>query len=144
MMVSILFAAIAGVLISLSRQLNGRLSLTTTALVASFWNHIVGFAVLTILGLAYGELSRPGVFEAPLYAFFGGALGVIFVASGSWLIARIGATATAILIIAGQMGTGLILDILHGTEMSYSFTGLGLTMILGGVALIQRKETEVK
>ena len=54
MTTAILFALLAGILVSLSRQLNGRLALSTTALIASYWNHVVGFAVLTVLGLILG------------------------------------------------------------------------------------------
>ncbi|MDP5359173.1 MAG: DMT family transporter, partial [Paracoccaceae bacterium] len=36
------FAILAGVLVSLSRQINGRLALSTSALESSFWNHLVG------------------------------------------------------------------------------------------------------
>ena len=35
-------ALLAGVCISLSRQVNGRLALSKGALTASFWNHVVG------------------------------------------------------------------------------------------------------
>ena len=46
MLTAISFALLAGVLVGLSRQLNGRLSLSTTPLISSFWNHAIGFALL--------------------------------------------------------------------------------------------------
>ena len=43
----IAMAFLGGVLVSLSRQVNGRLSLSNSPLIASLWNHLVGFVVLT-------------------------------------------------------------------------------------------------
>ena len=65
MMLAVVFACLAGVLVGVSRQVNGRLSLSTSPLVASFWNHLVGLAALTLAGLAMGGLFPPGAGEAP-------------------------------------------------------------------------------
>lgn len=136
---AILYALLAGILVSLSRQLNGRLALSTTALVASFWNHVVGFAVLTALGLIIGGLWPQGALSAPWYAYLGGTIGVIFVASGSWLIARIGAVNTAMLVIGGQMVSGVLLDLARGATGNLMMNLLGVAMIIAGMALTQKR-----
>ena len=61
----IIYAIGAGVLVGLSRQLNGRLALSTSPLIASFFNHAVGFVFLTVLGLVLGNLLLPGACETP-------------------------------------------------------------------------------
>lgn len=86
MIVWIAMAFTGGVFVALSRQVNGRLSLSNSPLIASFWNHIVGFGVLTVIGLIVGGLIPPGAADAPWLAFIGGPIGVVFIASGSWLI----------------------------------------------------------
>jgi transporter family-2 protein len=134
-----LLALTAGALVGTSRSLNGRLSLSTSPLTASFWNHLVGFAVLSAWALAFGGLMPDGLPDAPRTAWAGGTLGVIFVASGSWLIARIGATLTAILVIAGQMIFGVALDLASGEAESLWPRALGVTLILAGVILAQRR-----
>lgn len=140
MILAAFLAFTAGLLISLSRQINGRLSLSTSPLAASFWNHVVGFAVLTVTGLAIGGvILPPGAGDAPWWAYFGGPLGVIFVASGSWLIVRIGATNTALLVIGGQMVTGIVLDLATGRTPVLWASGLGVLMIVAGVWLSQRR-----
>jgi transporter family-2 protein len=139
MTLPILFAIGAGLLIGLSRQINGRLSLSTSAMIASFWNHIVGFVFLTVIGLVFGGLYSPDVVNAPWYAYMAGTLGVIFVASGSWLIAKIGAINTALLVIAGQMIGGIALDLLKGLPITYWASVLGIVLIMGGVLLTQRR-----
>ncbi len=133
-------ALLGGVLVGLSRQLNGRLSLSTSPLLSSFWNHAVGFAALTVLGLLIGGLIPAGAADAPWHAFCGGPIGVVFVAVGSWLIPRIGAINSALLVIGGQMVSGVAFDFLFNTAPGRLWaSSLGVLLILGGVALTQRR-----
>lgn len=136
---AILIALSGGLLVSLSRQLNGRLSLSTSPLIASFWNHIVGFAALTALGLIVGGLLPAGIADIPWYVWVGGPIGVVFVASGSWLIARIGAVNTALLVIGGQMVSGVVLDLVRDVPVALPASAAGVALILAGVALTQRR-----
>ncbi|KPH06363.1 EamA-like transporter family protein (plasmid) [Rhizobium acidisoli] len=139
MTVFILIACLGGVLVGLSRQLNGRLSISTTPLIASFWNHAVGFIVLTCLGLAVGGLLPAGAAEAPWYIYLGGPIGVVFVAAGSWAIARIGAVNTALLIIGGQMVTSVALEYARAAPTSFWATATGIVLIVGGMMVSRRR-----
>lgn len=140
----IVFAALAGVLVGVSRQVNGRLSLSTSPLMSSFWNHIIGFIILTVTGLVagdiFGGLIPPGAADAPLVDYVGGIIGVIFVAVGSWLIPRIGATNTALLLIGGQMVSSVALDFLRGASPTLWASALGVVLILAGMMLTQRRK----
>lgn len=138
MMLAVVFACLAGVLVGVSRQVNGRLSLSTSPLVASFWNHLVGLAALTFAGLAVGGLLPPGAGEAPWTSWLGGPIGVVFVASGSWLVQRIGAVNTALLVIAGQMVSGVALDLFRDAPPPLWTSVSGVLLILGGVMLTRR------
>ncbi|NMA98383.1 MAG: EamA-like transporter family protein [Phyllobacteriaceae bacterium] len=135
----VIFAFVIGLLIILSRQINGRLSLSTTPLISSFWNHLVGLIFITLLGLAIGDLIPPNLAEIPLWVYLGGALGVFFVASGSWLITRIGAVNTTLLLISGQMVSGVVLDFARGVPITLWACVLGIVLIFAGMALTQRK-----
>jgi transporter family-2 protein len=135
----IAFATLAGVLVGVSRQVNGRLSLSTSPLVSSFWNHVVGFVLLSVIGLGLGGLIPASAAAAPWYAYIGGPLGVIFVAAGSWLIPRIGATNTALLIIGGQMISGVALDLMSEAPKPLLASVIGVSLILAGMALTQRR-----
>lgn len=134
------YAILAGLLVGLSRQLNGRLAVSTTPLIASFWNHIVGAVFLTVVGLALGNLIPPDLVSAPWWIYVGGPLGVIFVTAGSWLIPRIGAVNSALLVIGGQMVSGVIFDLVRGAPMTFWASALGVALILAGVALTQRSK----
>lgn len=139
MILPIVFAFTAGLLVILSRQVNGRLSMSSTPLISSFWNHFVGFAFLTVVGLVLGGLIPPNIAEMPWWIYTGGAIGVIFVASGSWLITRIGAVNSTLLVIAGQMVFGVIFDLLRGAPVTIWAAALGVALILAGMALTQRR-----
>lgn len=132
-------AVLAGALVGLSRQLNGRLALARGALGASFWNHLVGFLGLLAAALLLAAAAAPpdlaGLSNAPPWAWAGGSIGVLFVASGSWLVARIGAARTALLVIAGQMASGAILDTVRLGWEGAPLRALGIAAILAGVLL---------
>lgn len=134
-----IFAALAGVLVGVSRAVNGRLSLATSAMTASFWNHLVGFLFLSVVALIFGGLMPQGWPEAPWTAWLGGSLGVLFVASGSWLVARIGATMTALLVISGQMISGVVLDLAQGRAEGGWIKLAGVALILAGMMLARRR-----
>ena len=138
MIVPVLFATLGGALVGVSRSVNGRLALATSALTASFWNHLVGFLFLSLLALAWRGLMPDHWPEAPATAWLGGTLGVVFVATGSWLVVRIGAAPTAMLVIAGQMISGVVLDMALGTSGAPLARIAGVALILAGVALAQR------
>lgn len=139
MILPVIYALAAGLLVSLSRQLNGRLALSTSPLVASFWNHLVGFLFLSALGLVIAGLFPSSLGDMPWWVYLGGPIGVVFVASGSWLIARIGAVNTALLVIGGQMVSGVVLDLVRGANVTIWASALGILLILAGMALTQRK-----
>ncbi|EBA13070.1 DMT family transporter [Roseobacter sp. CCS2] len=126
-------AILAGVLVSLSRQINGRLALSTSAMESSFWNHIVGLVFITGVALLVGGLFAGEPEASPWWAYLGGPIGVIFIAAGSWLIARIGAAQTALLIIAGQMISGVLLDIIMGAPGNLWARTLGVALIMAGM-----------
>ena len=126
-------AILAGVLVSLSRQINGRLALSTSAMESSFWNHLVGLVFITVAAILVGGLFAGAPEASPWWAYLGGPVGVVFIAAGSWLIARIGAAKTALLIIAGQMISGVALDIVMGAPGDVWARSLGVALILAGM-----------
>lgn len=134
----VLFATLGGVLVGVSRSVNGRLALATSALTASFWNHLVGFLFLSALALLWRGLMPDHWPDAPLTAWAGGTIGVVFVAAGSWLVAQIGVAATAMLVIAGQMISGVVLDLALGAPGAALPRLAGVGLIVAGMWLAQR------
>lgn len=126
-------AFIAGGLVGLSRQINGRLSLSTSAMESAFWNHAVGLLFLSVIAVVFGRLFTPGITEVPGWAYLGGTIGVVFIAASSWLITRIGAAQTAMMIIAGQMVCGTLLDLWLGAAGAPWARMAGVGLILAGL-----------
>ncbi|KAB0680814.1 DMT family transporter [Aureimonas leprariae] len=135
----ILLAFIGGLLVGLSRQLNGRLSLSTSPMISSFWNHAVGFVALTLVGLLAGGLVPAGAAGTPWYAYLGGPIGVVFVAAGSWVIARVGALNTALLVIAGQMVSGVAFDFVRDRSPAFWASAAGVALIIAGILVTRRR-----
>ncbi len=129
----IAMAVVAGLLIGLSRQLNGRLALSTNAMESSFWNHAVGLVFVSLIALLGGGLFSGAPLDAPWWAYLGGPIGFLFIAAGSWAIARIGAAQTAMLIIAGQMISGVLIDVAMGVQGNPFARVVGVALILGGM-----------
>lgn len=134
----VLLGLASGMLVTLSRQVNGRLAISTSAMESSFWNHLVGFMVLVPCALIAGSLWPAEAAGAHWFAWAGGAIGVVFVASGSWLIPRLGAALTGGLLVAGQMLSSVALDLLRGVDALLWMQLAGVALILLGVYLSRR------
>lgn len=123
----------------MSRQINGRLSLSTSPLIASTWSHIVGFVFLSALGILVGGLFPPGIVSAPWHAYLGGVFSVLYVVGGSLAIVRIGAAHTALLVVGGQVISGAVLDVLYAAHIPSWELCAGVVLIVVGVVLIQQQ-----
>ncbi|QXB54761.1 DMT family transporter [Aeromonas sp. FDAARGOS 1415] len=132
MTILILLGLLNGVAVSLSRTLNGRLASARGALMASLANHLLGFgllgALLLLTGAPWGRLAG-----LDPWLLLGGALGALFVAISSWAIGRVGALACALLIVAGQLVGGALLDALAGRLGASDL--LGTLLVLAGAGL---------
>lgn len=125
-----------GLLIGLNRSINSRLSLQLGAVGASLWNHAVGFLFLLALALGLsGSPLRQNWSQVPLPLFLGGAIGAVFVALNSSVLPRIGAMRTTLLIVAGEMLTGTLIDAWSGRIQSLGAAALGIGLLLVGLKL---------
>ncbi|MCG2837700.1 DMT family transporter [Photobacterium sp. WH77] len=141
----IFLAVLNGICISLSRVLNGRLSLDRTAMLSSYWNHLIGFIFLSLLVLPVHGSSFSLPQNAPLSAYAGGVIGVLFVAINSFVLPRIGAMRTSLLVISGQMlvsvSLSLVLLFIKGQSLLDMIWPIaGMILILFGVYLNQQRQ----
>ncbi|MBW5811492.1 DMT family transporter [Yersinia kristensenii] len=135
MTIYIVLALCNGIFVSLSRTINGRLGMDTNIFYASFWNHLVGFLFLTLILVGMGGLSGGFQQSAPFIAYLGGAMGALFVAINSYVLARIGSTQSALLVISGQMLTGVVIDQFMQLNSSLVMQLSGVILIIAGVWL---------
>jgi bacterial/archaeal transporter family-2 protein len=112
MSVAVAAYLVGGLCIGLQQAINGTVGRVATSVMAATW---VSFGVGTLfLALVCGiSVLLFGGWELtpePPWLFLGGLLGVVFVASASWLVQRGGALLFALSATAGQLGASLGLD----------------------------------
>ncbi|HEX7852366.1 MAG TPA: DMT family transporter [Sphingobium sp.] len=138
MMLAIALALLNGGMIALSRTLNGALGRKVGAVRSSFWNHSVGFAFmsLVVLGASLLTGTSPLPISAPLTAWLGGVVGVIFVAINSYVIVRLGASRTTSFVVGAQMLTGVaISSIAYPLDGRFALRLAGAGIVIAGIAL---------
>ncbi|MBL4829906.1 MAG: DMT family transporter [Aliivibrio sp.] len=133
-----------GLLIGLCRAINGRLSQSKGAFSASFYNHLVGALLLvfmiTLFGylnvaetLNWGEIIMMDWQHIPIMSYLGGVIGALYVAINSHVLTRIGALKTALLVISGQMVTGVMFDVVGQPFLDSIIQLVGVILIIAGV-----------
>ena len=104
---------------------------------ASFWNHTIGFGVLTASGLALRGLLPVGAANAPWHANLC-PIGVVFVAAGSWVIARIGSGAGWVQEEGGEKRHirpgDVVLDTWHGATDKNGVSHVAVSNVKGRTA----------
>ena len=131
----IALALMAGGFVGMSRSINGRLGMDVGPLKSSYWNHLIGFLLLTVFVFLFERGSLDLLGSTPSWAFTGGMIGAVFVAVSSYVFPRIGAARSALLIIGGQMIAGLAIDYLRGTAGFHPGQPVGVGLILLGIYL---------
>jgi transporter family-2 protein len=129
-------AVVAGALVplqagsnaSLGRALGHPLWATIASLLVSL---LVVLPVLLAMRAPAAQLSQAS--SLPLWAWFGGVAGVIYITSALVLTPRLGATSFIICVISGQMLTSLLMDHFGLMGLPVKEANLGR---IGGVVLI--------
>lgn len=133
---SILLGIIAGACFPIQAVINAKLrTFTKTPFMASFIAFSVGSIVLFLALIFFDSLFYQRIdFSYPPIIFVGGAIaGLIFNVANIVLFAKIGATITSLITIAGQMIMGTLLD--HYGFLNLPINELSLTRA-AGIALM--------
>ncbi|MEO3874964.1 DMT family transporter [Nonomuraea sp. B12E4] len=133
MLFFVFLALLNGVLIGASRTINGRLSTRTGAFRASVWNHVVGFAFLTVVLLVLR--AWPDLTDAPVAAYAGGVFGALFVAVNSHVFPRLGAMSASLLVISGQVLSAVVIDGVQQRTLPAPIRLAGAALVLLGLSL---------
>ena len=141
----IALAILAGAALPLQAAINAVLGHGTgNPLWASAISFLIGLiAILLVCGVIRAPWpALTGVAALPWWAWTGGALGAVYVASSIIVIPKLGAATLVALVVAGQMLAALFLD--HVGALGLPQQGinawriLGALLLIGGVALIRR------
>ena len=133
-MIYVLFAILCGVTNVLSRSVNFVLSDKIGMYQSTFFNYIFGLVGSVLILLISGEtfkLFSSSTYTAPWYIYAGGLLGVIVVTLLSFLSSKVSSFYLTLLLIIGQLFTGVIIDGLSTGQISiYQVVG-GLLVVIG-------------
>jgi bacterial/archaeal transporter family-2 protein len=132
---SVLIALLGGAAVGMSRSINGRLAMDRGAFQASFFNHAIGFLLLSLYIVVFHRVGLHLLGQTPAWAYVGGMIGAVFVALSSYIFPRLGAARSGLLIIGGQMITGLLIDYLRGSADFHLGQPAGVALILVGIYL---------
>lgn len=131
-----LLALGGGVLIGLARALNGRLGMSGGAPYASVWNHAVGFLFMSALLLLRREAPWSAIEDVDGLWFVGGAIGALYVTANSFVVPRLGATLSTLLVLSAQLLASVGLDAAVRGQFQVGWTWwLGLALVVGGMKL---------
>lgn len=139
-----LLAIFAGVMLPIQAGLNSEIG---KAVKSPVYGTLISFLVGTVGLLLYMVLTRAnwadikGGYQLPWYYWTGGLLGAVYVAAIIVLTPRLGVALTFGITVAAQMIFGVLMD-------HYGWLGvpehpinwmrvIGVTMIIGGVALVR-------
>ena len=139
-----LIVALAGAATALQAPINARLMTAAGSPVnAAFMSFLVGTVALGILAVSLQ--ARPDVAAAralPVWAWFGGLCGAIFVVAATWGVPRLGVATTITLMVAGQLVLSLALDHFGAFGVPQQHLNLtriaGVALVIGGVLLVRR------
>lgn len=108
-----LLAALVGALLPVQAGANGLLGRTMgDAMLATFWSLLTSTVavgvVLLVTRPAWPEAA--GLSKLPVWAWLGGLLGAMYVATATVFAPRLGAAVFIVAVVAGQLVSSLVLD----------------------------------
>jgi len=133
-MIYILFAILCGVSNVLSRSVNFVLSEKIGMYQSTLFNYIFGLSGSFLLLLISGEtfkLLTASSYDAPLFVYAGGLLGVVVVTMLSFLSSKVSSFYLTLLLFVGQLFTGIIIDALSTGKISFYQVIGGALVVLG-------------
>ena len=140
--VIILVGLVGGMAVGLQAPMSSMISQRLGVLESIFIIHLGGAIAVLIPMLLFGTGKISSWRTVPWYALVAGAFGLVVIFSMSYMIPRIGVATALIILLAGQIFIGSILDhfgLLGVAVRPLDFTRvLGLGVVLAGVWLAMK------
>ena len=133
----------AGCMVALQAPINAALARTVGTLESSFISFTVGAVFLGLMSFALGRGQVLRLAETPAWQWVGGVLGACMVFSTVLAVPRIGALATGVAMILGNLFMATVIDHFGWFGLpSVPLDGrraLGLACMLAGLVLVMRR-----
>ncbi len=128
-LVIILIGLIGGMAVGLQAPMSSMISQKLGVLESIFIIHLGGAIAVLIPMLIFGTGKISNWRTVPWYALVAGAFGLVVIFSMSYMIPRIGVATALIILLAGQIFIGSILD--HFGLLGAAVRPMDLTRVLG-------------
>jgi bacterial/archaeal transporter family-2 protein len=138
--VIILIGLVGGIAVGIQAPLSSMISQRLGVMESVFIVHLGGVIVVLIPLLMRGGGKLGSWRSVPWYALCAGVFGLVVIFSMSYMIPRIGVATALIILLAGQLFIGTVLDhfgLLGATLRPLDLTRvIGLAVVFGGVWLL--------
>jgi len=142
-MLGVLFAAMAGICISLQNVFNTRVGDGVGAIEATVVVHVVGLIASIIMVVLVGGGDLTKIAEVDKIYLFGGALGVAIVIGVIKGVTMLGAAQAVMVVMLAQLAVAYLIDTMGLFGMNrvpISFTKVaGLLIVLAGISVFRLK-----
>lgn len=136
---------VAGMLMAVQGTLNGLLGKVIGTWEGNFIIHIIAtliiFILVSVVGIGSGDFGQWR--QAPWYSYLGGVINIAIIYGVMASIPKLGAAVATTAIIAGQLGTAMVIDwfgLLGMEKVTFSWLQiLGLILLVAGGKLMLGK-----
>jgi transporter family-2 protein len=133
-------AFVGGCLVAVQQALNGRVNVASQQPVATTWLNFVFGTLGLLLGVAVSvvafgaSISPPS--SGPGWMYLGGVFGLVFIITAAWSVPRYGVLVFALVTIAGQMTSAVLLDVIAPVGGNSVTLGVVAGVLLTYVAVL--------
>ncbi len=136
---AMLLAVLAGIFTTIESSINSQLGKYLTPSIATLHSLIVGMTFMLFLNIFLGNIPRYAkVTSVNPFWLIGGFFGAFIIYLSSKAIPNLGISNTLILILAGQMVSGLLIDaLINNAEISIKKMAGMILFLTGAVIFLQ-------
>lgn len=136
----VILAVLAGVFTTIEAAMNARLGRYISPTIATLHSLLVGVLFMLLLSLFKGKLSLYAkvVYVKPFW-LLGGIFGALIILFSSKAIPEIGISNTLILILSGQLLSGLVLDVIFNSMIIETRKAMGLFLFIIGTIMFLKE-----
>lgn len=137
---SIILAILAGIFTTLETSINAQLGKSITPSLATLHSLIIGTIFMALLCVYGGSISAyPRILSANPILWIGGIFGAFIIYFSSKAIPDLGISNALILILSGQLVSGLVLDVYQNNAEISSRKVIGLALFLIGTIMFLKE-----
>lgn len=141
----VLASILAGVSVVITRIFNARIAEESGTIESTYINYLtglVGAIIFFAFSKEYFDLNHVNYGSIPIWAYFGGAVGVIVVVLSNFATPKVSSFSLSLIIFFGQLAIGIVIDFISYGEVSIGKL-IGGSLILIGLLYNMKIEKDI-